>query len=83
MNVDELFSQFADEGKGDRCIVDEHPTFSRATDFPSENGVFGIIVDVIVGEKRIHLVVADVEMRLYGTFLSLWQRWQMRGTLSQ
>ena len=73
MNIYELVTQFTDNGERDGSVVDKHTTLSRAADFASQDGVLWIIVDVIVGEKRLQLIVADVKMCLYGTFLAFGQ----------
>ena len=62
VDVHELLADGLHDRKGHRRIVDEGTAFAGGGQFTAEDAVFGIIVDVIVGEKAFQLVAAQVEM---------------------
>ena len=82
VDIDELFAQLLQHGQRHGRVVDEGSAFAGSGELAADDGVFAVVVDVVVGEERLHVVARQVEVCLDDTaFGTLFQRFGV-GALS-
>ena len=64
MDVDQLLAQLFQHGQGHGRIVDEGTALAGSGQFATDDGVFGILLDIILSKERLHLVAREVEVGL-------------------
>ena len=66
MDVDQAFSQLSHQAERHGCVVDEGTAFACGSQLAADDGVVGVIVDVVLSEEALHVVSRQVEVSLDG-----------------
>ncbi len=65
VDVHQLLSEFSHPGERYGGVVDEGTALASRRQFPADDCVGGVIVDVVVSEELLHIVPRQVEVCLY------------------
>ena len=66
MDVDQAFAQLSHQAERNGGVVDEGTAFACGSQLAADDGVVGVIVDIVLSEEALHVVSRQVEVCLDG-----------------